>query len=124
MVAKTDIVVFTAGNQETVSCDVTLTSQNNSHTINLDSEKLALSICLKDVVDLQDFYNLLKGKEKKNILHCTLNNGDKEYKGLRKVLFKNKKISVSLGGMRIEVPETMNPDLLKMVTELKTKSGI
>ena len=124
MVSKTDINVFSAGKKETVSCNVTLTSLNNSHNLNFDSEQIMLSICLRDVVDLQDFYNLLKGKEKKNILHCTLSNGEKEYKGLRKVLFKNKKISVSLGGVRVEFNSSINDDFIKTLESLKSKMGI
>ncbi|MBT3721227.1 hypothetical protein HN789_07360 [archaeon] len=124
MVSKTDINVFSAGKKETVSCNVTLTSLNNSHNLNFDSEQIMLSICLRDVVDLQDFYNLLKGKEKKNILHCTLSNGEKEYKGLRKVLFKNKKISVSLGGIRVEFNSSINDDFIKTLESLKSKMGI
>ena len=124
MVSKTDINVFSAGKKETVSCNVTLTSLNNSHNLNFDSEQIMLSICLRDVVDLQDFYNLLKGKEKENILHCTLSNGEKEYKGLRKVLFKNKKISVSLGGIRVEFNSSINDDFIKTLESLKSKMGI
>ena len=124
MVSKTDINVFSAGKKETVSCNVTLTSLNNSHNLNFDSEQIMLRICLRDVVDLQDFYNLLKGKEKKNILHCTLSNGEKEYKGLRKVLFKNKKISVSLGGIRVEFNSSINDDFIKTLESLKSKMGI
>lgn len=124
MVTKTDITVYTAGKQETVSGNMTLNSLENSNTFNFDSETIILSICLKDVVDLKDFYELLQGKEKKNILHCTLKTKDKEYKGLRKVLFTNNKLAVSLGGMRLEFSEDVNKEFLEIVKSLKTKMGI
>lgn len=124
MVTKTDITVYTAGSQETVTGNMTLNSINNSHTFNFDSDNLMLSICLKDVVDLQDFFDLLNGKEKKNILHCTLNTGKKEYQGLRKVLLIEDKLTVSLGGMRLEFQPEIKKDFIAIIKGVKTKLGM
>ena len=124
MVTKAEITVYSSGKQETVEGDITLNSIDNSHTFNFDSDNFMLSICLKDVVDLKDFDNMLNGVGKKNILHCTLSLGDKEYKGLRKVLFTNNKLCVSLGGMRFEFDEKINSEFKKITKELKSKMGI
>ena len=124
MVTKTEITVYSAEKKEVIEGQMTLNSVDNSHTFNFDSDNLMLSICLKDVVDLKDFYNMLDGKEKKNILHCTMNNGDKEYKGLRKVILNDNKITVSLGGKRFEFDENINGEFKKIIEGLKAKLGI
>jgi hypothetical protein len=124
MVTKTDIIVYTSGKQEIVQGNMTLNTVNNSHTFNFDSDKLMLSICLKDIVDIKDFHDLLIGREKKNILHCTLNTGEKEYKGLRKVLLIDDKVTVSLGGMRLEFQPEKKKELLSIIKEIKKKNGV
>lgn len=123
MVNKVKIGVFGSGITLNQECEFSLKSNNNSNTLNFSNKEFSLDICLKDVVDLEDFYNLLNKKEKKLILHCTLNYEKKEHQGLRKVLLKKDTITTSLGGLRLEIDKEANENLLKIVTALKKKFG-
>ncbi len=113
--------LYSAENQEDMECDITLKSHNNSNVLCFENDKFNLNLVLKDIVDLEDFHNLLQGKEKKTILHCTLRTNGNEYQGLRKVVAKNGNIVVSLGGVRIEfVKETKNK-LLEVIESIKNR---
>ncbi|MFH2021541.1 MAG: hypothetical protein ABIJ34_09080 [archaeon] len=124
MVHKANLIVYSAGKEQVWPCDMTFIARNNSNTLTFETSGFALSICLKDVVDLEDFANLLKGKEKKNILHCTLIHNAKEYKGLRKVMLKNGRLAVSLGGVRIELDAQTKKTLEESLAGMKAKMGL
>ena len=55
-----NITYFTTGTKEDIACEFTLMSENNSNIINFDCDKFHFRICLKDVVDLEDFLNAIK----------------------------------------------------------------
>ena len=124
MVQTVKLDVFSSGKKETIVSDITLSAKDNCHNIKFESPKFSLNLCLKDIVDLEDFNSLLSGKEKRSILHCTLVKDGKEYKGLRKVVRKGKSLGVSLGGIRIDLPDETNSILRELVSALKSSTGI
>ena len=118
MVEKLNLI--SVEGEKEIACEITLRSQNNSNTICFESEGFLLHIVLKDVVDLEDFYNFLNGKVKKTELHCTLKI-IKEYQGLRKITLKNNKIAVSLGGVRIEFGPSAKEKLIEVIKSIKNR---
>ena len=98
-----------------------LTNNNNSNTLVFQEDNLKLELCLKDVIDLEDFHKLLKNKEKKIIIHSTLMLNKVEYQGLRKVINKGENIAVSLGGRRIEITPEGKKVLLSTIEMLRSK---
>ena len=117
-----DITLHSTGKKEVVKADLSMRAKNNSKILNFDSNLFLLELCLKDVVDLEDFLNFLNGKEKKIILHCALNHKDKEYKGLRKLVMRNNNMAVSLGASRLEFEQEAQEKLLNVVKSIKSSN--
>jgi hypothetical protein len=117
-----NINFYSTGKKEVVKTDFSLRVKNNSKILNFDSDLFLLELCLKDVVDFEDFFNFLSGKEKKIILHCSLKYDDKDYKGLRKVTMRNNNMAVSLGASRLEFEQKAQEKLINIVKSLKTSN--
>jgi len=117
-----NITLHSTGKKEVVKTDLSLRAKGNSKVLNFDSDMFMLELCLKDIVDLEEFLNFLNGKEKKIILHCALSHEDKEYKGLRKVTLRNNNMAVSLGASRLEFEQKAQEKLLNIVKSLKTSN--
>jgi len=116
------ITLHSTGKKEVVKTDFSLRAKGNSKMLNFDSELFMFELCIKDVVDMEDFFNFLNGKEKKIILHCALNYQDKEYKGLRKLTMRNNNMAVSLGASRLEFNQSAQEQLLNIVKSIKTSN--
>ena len=123
MVDKSSIKIYSTGKEETVDCEFSLQVKGTTNCLSFKAENLQFDICLKDIVDTEDFANLLSGKEKKIILHATLKLDKKEYQGLRKFLLKDDSLAVSLGGMRLEFADVTKKLILDTVKALKAKMG-
>jgi len=123
MVAKTYVNLYTAGNVEKLSCEFSLSKRDNSNILCFENDTFFLQICLKDIVDMEDFNNFLNNKEKRIILHCTFDYKDNTYKGLRKLKMNENQITLSLGGVRLEFDPETKTNLSKILKELKTKFG-
>ena len=121
MVDKLNLKLISTGLEESLPCDYTLINRGLANNIVFNNEKIHFEICLKDVVDIGDFHDLLVGKEKKIVLHSTLKYKNKEYLGLRKYLSKNGKIAVSLGGYRLEFEEESKKIMMAFIKALKLK---
>jgi hypothetical protein len=121
MVTKTSVVIYSIGSQATLACDFSLNTRTNANLLVFSVGDMSLAICLRDIVDIEELYNLLKNKEKKIILHCTLKYQGKEYQGLRKVIRKNNNIVVSLGGYRLELNGTTKELMAKTIESVKSK---
>jgi hypothetical protein len=119
MVEKLSLVVYSTGLKEEHSCDFSLGNRGNSNTLVFIDDKFRLEICLKDIVDVEDFNGLLLGKEKKIILHATMKHQNKEYQGLRKVLLKGENLAVSIGGMRVEFGKDAKRTFLEVYKTIK-----
>ena len=112
---------FTAGAKEDIDCNLILKSEKGVIKLVFQCEKFKFVIVLNDIVDMEDFTNLLTNKEKKIILYCTLEKG-KKYKGLRKLVNKGSNIAVSQGGARLVFGEECINQLLDIVFALKNKT--
>lgn len=123
MVDKLNITLLSTGLNETLACDFSLVNRGSSNWIVFSHDKMSFELCLKDVVDIEDMHGLLTGKEKKIILHSTLKYKGKEYQGLRKILSKDGKIVVSLGGVRLEFEKESKKMLTEILKVLKSKFG-
>jgi hypothetical protein len=121
MVRSVDLDVFSPGKKETLVCDIVLATKDSCHNVVFQCDRFTLNICLKDIVDMEEFHNLLSGSSKRNILHCTMLMAGKDYKGLRKVVSRPDGISVSLGGIRVGIPQETGAVLKDLITALKAK---
>ncbi len=124
MVPEVIVRYYALGIKEDISCNLSLYSENNSNIISFESDKCVLKIVLKDIVDLEEFYNLLTKKEKKAMIYCFMNKEDKEYKGLRKIVWKNDALAVSQGGIRLEFEKDIQCKILESIKIIKNKLGI
>lgn len=121
MVTKANVVIYSTGSQATLACDFSLNTRTNSNLLVFSEGDMSLAICLRDIVDIEDLYNLLKNKEKKIILHCTLKYKNKVYQGLRKVINKKNFLVVSLGGYRLELNGSTKELMAKTIEAVKSK---
>ena len=124
MVPEVIVRYYALGIKEDISCNLSLYSENNSNVISFESDKCVLKIVLKDIVDLEEFYNLLTKKEKKAMIYCFMKKEDKEYKGLRKIVWKNDALAVSQGGIRMEFEKDIQDKILESIKIIKNKLGI
>jgi predicted DNA binding protein len=114
-----DVKYYTKGVKEDLVCEISLSSENKVNTINVNSDKFLFKIVLKDIVDLEDFLNLLKKKEKKVDLYCNLVKDEKNYKGPRKVVRKKDKVAVSQGGIRLEFEQESQNRIIDILNVAK-----
>ena len=111
---------ITTGVNEELSCDITLSSEGNANSITMRCSRFSFTIQMKDSVDLDDFYKFLNKKHKRISLFCTLSKPDKEYKGEKKIVWKNNTIAVSQGGIRLEFGSEAVSLLTGIVKSLKS----
>ncbi len=119
MVSNLNILYYSLGKREEVSCNFTLNSKNNFNILSFESDKFLFNLTLKDLVDLDEFFNFLNKKEKKIELYCYLKKENKYYKGMRKLLWKNNNIAVSQGGARIEFEKEAQDFLFSVIKTIK-----
>jgi hypothetical protein len=124
MVPEVIVRYYALGIKEDIPCNLSLYSENNSNIISFESDKCVLKIVLKDVVDLEEFYNLLTKKERKGVVYCYMKKEDKEYKGLRKIVWKNDALAISQGGIRLEFEKDIQDRILESIKIIKNKLGI
>ncbi|MBN2367377.1 hypothetical protein JXC34_00025 [Candidatus Woesearchaeota archaeon] len=103
-----------------ISADATLQRENNSNTIKFTNDEFEFSIVSNDSVDLDDFYNLLMKKEKRISLKCILQKKDKTYKGTKKLVWKDNRIAISQGGIRLEFEDEAVEMLTEVIQSLKS----
>jgi hypothetical protein len=113
---------YSAGVKEDIDCELSLSSVGNSSTLYLNSDKGSFEIHIKDLVELDDFHKFLTKKDKKIVLYCVLKQG-KEYKGVRKIVWKNDNICVSVGGIRLELDFSVQELIIKAISSIKTRMG-
>ncbi len=121
MVEKFNLGIKSIEGEKAIEFEARLVSKNNSHAIVFENSSYLLKIALKDIVDVEEFCNLLEEKTSKIILHCTLEAKlrKKEYKGLRKIRQDKGLISLSLGGIRIVFSPEQRQKLLCIAQSLK-----
>ena len=113
--------LYSAKGKKELTFEVSLSSMNNTNTIIFTYDDLSLSITLKDIVDIEEFIRFLNRDEKKIKLYSCLKTKDKEYKGLRKIINKDKAIALSLGAMRFEFGEEAREKLLSIMKSIKSR---
>jgi hypothetical protein len=116
------IKYYSADAKEIIDCDFSLSSEGNSSILHFESEKFCFDIHVKDHVELDDFHNFLAKKEDKIVLYCFLKQG-KEYKGERKIVWKNDDICVSLGGVRLEFDKPAQEPIILAISSIKSRIG-
>jgi len=119
MVSCVNIKYFCTGLNQELSCDLTLVAHNNSNKLCFNSHHFNFSVVLKDIVDMENFLSLLNKNEKKHVFYCTLKKQDKEYKGMRKILWRKNSLAVSQGGIRLEFGEETVKILQEIINSLK-----
>lgn len=113
---------YSAGVKEVIDCNFSLSSEGNSSVLNFESDKFCFEIHVKDHVELDDFNKFLAKKLDKLVLFCFLKQG-KEYKGERKIVWKNNNLCVSLGGIRLEFDESSQKPITLAVSSIKSRIG-
>jgi hypothetical protein len=112
---------YSVGVEEEVKCEPSLGMHNNCNKLMFNSTLFEFCILLKDITDLEELSNLLKQNTNKIQLYCTLTKEDKDYKGTRKLVWKNNNIAVSQGGIRLEFDESARNQLLQTINVLKNR---
>jgi hypothetical protein len=116
------IQYYSAGIKEVMDCNFSLSFEGNSSILHFEAEKFCFEIHVKDHVELDDFHNFLAKKEDKIVLYCFLKQG-KEYKGERKIVWKNNNLCVSLGGIRLEFEKSCQEIIIQAISSIKSKIG-
>ncbi|NTV23639.1 MAG: hypothetical protein HGA85_04665 [Nanoarchaeota archaeon] len=114
------VLYLTKGIREENTCDVALSTENNSTTLHLGTGRCTFSIVLSDRLELDDFIRLLEKNITKLDLYSQMQKDGKDYSGKKKFLMKSRLV-VSQGGARIDFPEESRALLHDVLTTYRSK---
>jgi hypothetical protein len=122
MVSELKVKYFSTGIKEELVCNLSLAPEGNSNRLCFEHDKLTFSIFLKDIVDMECFCNLLDKKDKKITAYCSMDKSDREYKGLRKIVWRQNNLALSQGGVRIEFEQEATEQLKKILSSIRSRA--
>ncbi|MBN2423103.1 hypothetical protein JXB41_07815 [Candidatus Woesearchaeota archaeon] len=116
-----NLVYIGLGVKKEIKSGLKLDMNTNVNSIHIDNNNFTLKIIIPDIVDLEEFSSLLNRDKKRIEILSHLTKDNKNYRGKRKFLWKNNKIVMSQGGIRMEFDED-SVEKLKSITELIKRS--
>lgn len=121
--AKFRLSYHETGKSEEVFAEFSIIPEHNSNMLHFECKRFSLDIFLRDIVELDEFMDFLSGKIKKIVLECAMEKDAKSYKGRRKITSKGKSISLSQGGVRLEMGDDSKELLFRVISSIKARLG-
>jgi hypothetical protein len=112
---------FAPGVKQEIESSISLVPNQRSSWIKFENDLFIFCLILKDIVDIEEFSNLLKKNTKKITLYCHLKKPDKEYKGNRKIVWRKNNLAISQGGVRLEFNPYVQEQFSSIVYALKNR---
>ncbi|MFH0874365.1 MAG: hypothetical protein V1859_00355 [archaeon] len=110
---------YGAGLNSTVNSEIRLDVSSSKCEVLILNDVFSLKILVDDYVEAEDFAAFCHSNKKRIELNCAMKKKETNYAGLRKLTWKDKKITVSQGGIRVEFGEAAVKKLIDIANIIK-----
>ncbi len=102
-----------------VMAEIRLSIKDSLSLIVIESGEFYLELIVPDLVEIDELKSFFSGQKKKSIALCHLKRQEKTYRGKRKLLWKDEKVMMSQGGIRLEFDKDGATKILAVLELIK-----